>query len=185
MMKKRIVALLLAGLMSATALASCRVQNQNQHGGTEPNQNPPTNQTTPGENTNNPPAITWQEVDKNVYSISDVKLRQEASGTSTALASIAKETALHCTKQSTSWYYVEYGELKGYVSKASVTEINILGTDFVEITGGSKVMYANAQTINVRLYPPMQISPPQLVPLSSTMKLPLLLPTAHGTEFNT
>lgn len=153
MMKKRIVALLLAGLMSATALASCRVQNQNQHGGTEPNQNPPTNQTTPGENTNNPPAITWQEVDKNVYSISDVKLRQEASGTSTALASIAKETALHCTKQSTSWYYVEYGELKGYVSKASVTEINILGTDFVEITGGSKVMYANAQTINVRLYP--------------------------------
>ena len=48
MMKKRIVALLLAGLMATAALTSCRVQtNDNDNpGGTEPNQN--NNQTTMG-----------------------------------------------------------------------------------------------------------------------------------------
>ena len=154
MMKKRIVALLLAGLMSATALASCRVQGNNNPNGTEPNQNPPTNQTTPDPGTNvTPPTITWQDVDKSVLTIKEVKLRKEANDTSTALVSIPKETELHCTKQSTSWYYVEYDGQQGYISKASVTEANILGTDFVEVDGGSKVMYANAKTINVRIYP--------------------------------
>ena len=162
MMKKRIVALLLAGLMSATALASCRVQGNKNPNGTEPNQDPPTNQTTPDPNTNvTPPVVTWQDVDKSVFTINDVKLRQEANGTSTALVNIPKEVELHCTKQSTSWYYVEYVETKdgqetthqGYVSKASVTEIDILGTDFVDVANGPKVMYANAKTINVRLYP--------------------------------
>ena len=162
MMKKRIVALLLAGLMSATALASCRVQGNKNPNGTEPNQNPPTGQTTPDPNTNvTPPVVTWQDVNKSVFTINDVKLRQEANGTSTALVNIPKEVELHCTKQSTSWYYVEYVETKdgqetthqGYVSKASVTEIDILGTDFVDVANGPKVMYANAKTINVRLYP--------------------------------
>ena len=159
MMKKRIVALLLAGLMTTAALASCHVQGNGPHGNTEPEQNPPqTNQTTPDPGTSVTPSVTWQDVDKNVYTVNDVKLRQEASGTSTALVNVPKETALHCTKQSTSWYYVEYTDgqnnvFQGYVSKASVTEINILGTNFVAVEGGSKVMYANAKTINVRLYP--------------------------------
>lgn len=157
-MKKRIVALLLAGLMTTATLASCVVQNSDDPHKTEPNQNPPTNQTTPDPGVNNnPPVVTWQDVDKTVYTVKDVTLRKEANGTSTALASISKETALHCTKQSTSWLYVEYekdGEtLQGYITKTSLTEINILATDFVEIEGGSKIMYANAKTINVRLYP--------------------------------
>ena len=154
MMKKRIVALLLAGLMSATALASCTAhQNGNNPNGTEPNQNPPT-QTTPDPGTIvNPPSITWQDVDKSVFTIKEVKLRKEANDTSTALVSIPKETELHCTKQSTSWYYVEYDGQQGYIFKASVTEANILGTDFVEVDGGSKVMYVKTTTLNVRLYP--------------------------------
>lgn len=157
MMKKRIVALLLAGLMSATALVSCRVQGNNNTGGTEPNQNPPTQTTPDPGSTVTPPTITWQDVDKSVFTVNEVTLRAEAGNNGQALAKIAKETELHCTKQSTSWYCVEYekdGEvLQGYVSKASVTEVNILGTDFVEVEGGSKIMYANAKTINVRLYP--------------------------------
>ena len=158
MMKKRIVALLLAGLMSATALASCTVRGNNHTGGTEPDQNPPTSQTTPDPGTTvTPPTITWQEVDKSVFTVNEVRLREEASNSGNALASIPKETELHCTKQSTSWYYVEYEKdgatLQGYVSKASVTEVNILATDFVDVEGGSKIMYANAKTINVRLYP--------------------------------
>ena len=155
MMKKRIVALLLAGLMSAAALTSCRVQNQNTPGGTEPeNTTPSQNQTTTKpDDPYIPPVVTWQDVDKSVFTFNDVKLRAEASNTGAALASIPKETELHCTKQSTSWYYVEYGELEGYVSKASVTEANILGTDMVDVEGGSKLMYVKTTTLNVRLYP--------------------------------
>ena len=159
MMKKRIVALLLAGLMSATALASCVARNNNNNpNGTEPNQNPPTGQTTPDPNTNvNPPVISWQDVDKSVFTVNDVTLREEASNNSTALASIPKETELHCTKQSTSWYYVEYEKegqlLNGYVSKARVTEENILGTDFVEVTGGSYSRYVATEGLRKRLYP--------------------------------
>ena len=150
MMKKRIVALLLAGLMTTAALASCRVQNNNP-GGTELDDTTPT-QTTPAETT--PAAPVWQEVDKSIFTINEVKLRQDATNAGAALASIPKETELHCTKQSTAWYYVEYDGKQGYVAKTnSVTEINILGTDMVAIEGGSKIMYVTAPTLNVRLYP--------------------------------
>lgn len=154
MMKKRIVALLLAGLMTTAALASCRVQNNNNPGGTEPDETtPPTQQTTPAPDTPIIPSVTWQDVDKSVFTINEVKLRQEAANNGTALATIPKETELHCTKQSTSWYYVEYNGQQGYVAKASVTEANILGTDMVAVEGGSKVMYVKTSTLNVRLYP--------------------------------
>ena len=154
MMKKRIVALLLAGLMTTAALTSCRVQGNNDNpGGTEPNQSNNQTTTTKPEDTYNPPVDTWQDVDKYVYTVSDTKLYQEANATSTALANIAKITELHCTKQNTSWYYVEYDGKQGYIRKTTVTETNITGNDFENIEGGSKVMYANAKTINVRPYP--------------------------------
>ena len=159
MTKNRIVALLLAGLMTTAAMTSCRVQNNHTNpGGTEP-ENPTTNQTTPNDPGTiiNPPTVTWQDVDKSVYTFGEVKLREEALNTGKALATIPKETELHCTKQNTSWYYVEYekdGEtLQGYVSKPSVTEIDILGTDFVDYEGGAKTMYVKTETLNVRLYP--------------------------------
>ena len=163
MMKKRIVALLLAGLMTTTALASCRVQgNFEDPNGTEPNQTTPssTQQTTPApDDPYTPPVVTWQDVDKSVYTVKDVTLRQEASNTSTSLGSIPKETKLHCTKQNATWYYVEYNGNQGYVSiksadkNVAVTEVDILASDFTPVEGDSKVMYANAETINVRLYP--------------------------------
>ena len=106
MMKKRIVALLLAGLMSAAALTSCRVQNKNP-GGTEPENSTPTQTTTP-DNPYKPPEEIWQDVDKKVYTFNEVKLRQQATSTGAALATSPKETELHCIKQSNSRYYVEY-----------------------------------------------------------------------------
>ncbi len=147
-MKKRIVALLLAGLIT-TSLASCVVQgNNNQQNGTTPDQ-----QTTTDPNHNvQPPEQVWNDADKSVFTLSDVKLRQEANTLGTALVTIPKETELHCTKASLSWYYVEYGEYKGYVSKTQVTEVDILGKYFTEVEGGEQVMYANAN-INIRLYP--------------------------------
>lgn len=159
MMKRKILALLLTAMMIVATLTACRVQNNNNNpGGTEPNQTTPSTQTTPTpDNPYIPPVVTWQDVDKSVFTLEDVKLRQEAANNGAALASIPKLTELHCTKQSTSWYYVEYennGEvLQGYVSKTSVTEANILGTDMVAVEGGSKVMYVKTNTLNVRLYP--------------------------------
>ena len=155
MMKKRIVALLLAGLMATAALTSCRVQtNDNDNpGGTEPNQNNQTTTTTP-DDPSTPATPTWTDVDnKTLYTVSDVKLRKEASDTSEALATIPKATAVNCTKQSSTWYCVEYDGKTGYIRKTAVTETNITGNDFVDIEGGSKVMYANSKTINVRPYP--------------------------------
>ena len=154
MMKKRIVALLLAGLMTTAALASCRVQtnNNNNPGGTEPNQG--TSQTTPKPDDPSTPATpTWTDADKTVYTVSDVKLRKEASDTSEALATIAKATAVHCTKQSSTWYCVEYGDKQGYIRKTTVTDENISGSDMVEVAGGSKTMYVGTDGLQKRLYP--------------------------------
>ena len=151
MTKNKIIALLLAGLMTTTALASCRVQGNNENpGGTEPNQNGSEQTTTlQPDSPSTPSATTWSEVDKTVYAISEIKLRSEASNTSTALCDIPVEAELHCTKQNATWYYVEYNGQAGYVSRTSVNE-----SKFVPINEtGSKVMYANDKTINVRLYP--------------------------------
>lgn len=150
MMKKRIVALLLAGLMTTATLASCRVQgNTDNPGGTEPNQNNNQTTTTKPEDIYNPPSTTFEETDELVYAIGEISLRKEATNSSAELAKIPVETELHCTKKSTSWYLVEYNGQEGYVSKTGVTK-----NKFVPINeAGSKVMYANAKTINVRLYP--------------------------------
>ena len=150
MTKNRIVALLLAGLMAAAALTSCRVQgNFDDPSGTEPNQNDSSQTTTTKPDDPYTPTTTWSDVDKTVYAISEIKLRSEASNTSTALCVISVEAELHCTKQNASWYYVEYNGQTGYISKTSVNE-----SKFVPINEtGSKVMYANDKTINVRLYP--------------------------------
>lgn len=154
MMKKRIVALLLAGLMTTTALASCRAQNSGNPNGTEPNQTTasnPQNTTNPND-PNNVPTDKWEDVGASVYTYKNVTLRKEANSTSTALASIPKETELLCIKQNKTWYFVEYDGEEGYILKSSATTINFLPTDFVPLEGGPKVMYANAN-INVRPYP--------------------------------
>ena len=150
MMKKRMIALLLAGLMTTAALTSCRVQgNFDNPGGTEPNQSNNQTTTTKPEDTYNPPSTTFDETDELVYAVSEIQLRKEATNSSTSLATIPVETELHCTKKSSSWYFVEYNGQEGYVSKTGVTK-----NKFEPINeAGSKVMYANAKTINVRLYP--------------------------------
>ena len=151
MTKNRIVALLLAGLITTAAMTSCRVEgNFDDPNGTEPNQNGSEQTTTvKPDDPYTPSAPTWSDVDKTVYAISDIKLRSEANNTSTILCDIPVEAELHCTKQNASWYCVEYNGQVGYISKTSVNE-----SKFVPINeAGSKVMYANEKTINIRLYP--------------------------------
>ena len=152
MMKKRIVALLLAGLMATAALASCRAQNSGNPAETEPDQTTSSQTTQKPDDPYTPPA-TWTETTQVIYTLKDTTLRKDASSTSATLGSIPKETQLTSTKYNSNWYYVEYEGQQGYIQKSSATTINFLPTGFEDIVGGPKIMYANAKTINVRPYP--------------------------------
>ncbi len=155
MMKKRMIALLLAGLMTTATLASCRAQNNNNNpNGTEPNQGSSSQITTNQPDDPYPPStVTWTEETQDIYTFKDATLRKEANNTSASLGSIPKEVKLTSTKHNNSWYYVEYEGQQGYILKSSATTINFLPTGFVTIEGGSKVMYANEKNVNVRPYP--------------------------------
>ncbi|MBQ8416571.1 MAG: SH3 domain-containing protein [Clostridia bacterium] len=148
-MKNRILALLLAGLLTAT-MAACSTSGS-QSGGTETGPSI----TTPKEDdsTTPDPDKEWQTVNKKVYTHKEVTLRDEPSSSGKAVKTLAAALELNCTKVSTAWSYVEYQGAYGYVSNAYITDTNILGTDFEGVPGGEKIMYANAKTITVRLYP--------------------------------
>ena len=152
MMKKRILALLLAGLMTAS-LAACKVNGTNNPNGTEGDQTTPGNPTVTTPDPYTPPATVWTDVDYTLYVVTETKLRQEASNVGTALATVPAGAELHCTRTSAAWSYVEYGELSGYISNSAVTTTDLSGKNFTPVEGGEKIMYANAQTVNVRPYP--------------------------------
>ena len=149
-MKNRLLALLLAGLLTAS-LASCVASgNQDGNGGTENQQQlttAPDDENTGG----NPSTTEWKDVNKKVYTFKKVTMRSTPSTSGVSVASIEAGVELKCTKTSTAWSFVEYNGKQGYVSNASITDVNILGTDFETIT--EKVMYVNEEKINVRLYP--------------------------------
>ena len=121
MTKNRIIALLLAGLMTTAAMTSCRVQGNNDNPqGTEPNQNGSSQTTTvKPDDPYTPPTITWSDVDKLVFAAGEIDLLEEANKNSKKLGAIPVEAELHCIKQNTSWYLVEYDGKQGYVSKTS------------------------------------------------------------------
>lgn len=155
MMKKRMIALLLAGLMTTTALASCRVQNNNNNpNGTEPNQGSSSQTTTTKpDDPYIPPTVTWTEETQDIYTFKDTTLRKEANNTSAGLGSIPKELKLTSTKHNSSWYYVEYDGKQGYILKTTATKTNILGTDLLPVDGGSKTMYVKTDGLQKRFYP--------------------------------
>lgn len=149
-MKKRILTLLLAGLLTVS-MASCSTSGTQSNGGTE---TAPTITTPKDEETTTPSEDTdWKTVEKKVYTHKEVTLRSEPSSSGKAVKTLSAALELNCTKVSTAWSYVEYEGAYGYVSNAYITDTNILGTDFEAVPGGEKVMYANAKTITVRLYP--------------------------------
>ncbi|MBQ8309384.1 MAG: SH3 domain-containing protein [Clostridia bacterium] len=153
-MKKRILALLLAGLITAS-FASCVASGdqENPDNDTEAEQTQGES-TTPDDGTESTPDVTeWTSVDETVFTVSQVSLREDPDTSGDIVKALAKETQLHRTRVSENWSYVETtsGE-KGYVSNRYITSVNILGTDFTTIAGGEKIMYAT-DVVNVRLYP--------------------------------
>lgn len=139
-MKNRLVALLLAGLMTAS-LASC-VATGNNGGGTEGDQ------TRPPVSTNNPTQLT--DVDQLVYVIAkNAELLPDINTTLGAL-SVERMTELHRVKLSDQWSVVEYNGTQYYVATAALTADDILGKLFTPYAE-ALTMYASG-TINVRTY---------------------------------
>lgn len=149
-MKKRILALLLAGLLTAS-LASCfnnssNGGNETSGGGTEPDQ------TTPSvEDTTTPPApITFKEVDETVYTVVDkAKLLIDPEST-TGAVQVSKLTEMRRVKYSTVWSIVEYMDEQYYVASASLTNADLMGKSFTACE--PKTMYVKTETLNVRTY---------------------------------
>ncbi len=147
-MKKRLLALIMAGLLTASMASCVATGNQDTTGGGE-NKNPII---TEDPNKNDKPTEVWKDVDKTLYTFKKAELRAEAKATGQLLLTLEAETELHCTKQNAQWSYVECNGQSGYVSNASITDIDLLAKSFKAVEGGAKTMYATAK-LNVRLYP--------------------------------
>ena len=154
-MKKRILALLLAGLITASMASCVATGNQDEPGNdTEADQTLGNDTTTaPTEDETDPGDTEWTVVDETVFTLNQVSLREEPDTSGTVVKALAKEIQLHRTKVSEDWSYVETADGEsGYVSNRYITAVNILGTDFTAVEGGEKIMYAT-DVVNVRLYP--------------------------------
>ncbi len=150
-MKKRLLALIMAGLLTASLTACVATGNQDEStGGTE-------STTLNNDNNNVDPSDTtdsWKDVDKTLYTYTaETALRAEAKTGATLVERIPSEAELHCIRQNKTWSEVEYNGQKGYVLTASVTEIDILAKKFTAVDGGKKTMYVNEDSVNIRLYP--------------------------------
>ncbi|MBQ9131605.1 MAG: SH3 domain-containing protein [Clostridia bacterium] len=149
-MKKRILALLLAGLLTAS-LASC-FNNSNNGDDTSGNGTEPS-QTTPSiEDTTTPPEpITFKEVDETVYTVVDkAKLLVDPEST-TGAVQVNKLTEMRRVKVSTVWSVVEYMDEQYYVASASLTNADLMGKGFTACSP-EKTMYVKTETLNVRTY---------------------------------
>ncbi len=152
-MMKRILALLLAGIL-LLSFASCVGGGEN---GDETDDEivDTDEEDTDDEEETDDEEPEWEEVDDTVYTFKSVALRQEPGGEN--IESLEAELALHRTRVSENWSFVSVeidGEtLEGYVSNNYITEIDILGSDFTRVQGGSKIMYCTIDGLNVRKYP--------------------------------
>ena len=153
---KKLLALLLAGVL-LLSLASCVAGGENNEDTTDDKTVDTTDEdeTTDGDDEDEDSEDEWEEVDDTVYTFKSVALREAPGGDS--ITALDAELALHRTRVSDSWSFISVeidGEtLEGYVSNTYITETDILGTDFTNVAGGSKTMYATIDGLNIRKYP--------------------------------
>ncbi len=146
-MKKRLLALLLAGLLTA-GMVSCTTETQRGNentGGTEEQQ------TRPNEDETQTPTLQWTDVDDYVYVIAKdgITLIAVDGG---ATVKVANLTKLHRTRVSNSTRCeVEKDGVKYYADNAKVTADDILGENFTTLAS-PKTMYAATNGLNVREY---------------------------------
>lgn len=159
-MKKRILALLLAGVLTAS-LVSCV-------GGGEKDtddQGSDNVTTDDGTDTGYKPSEDeleeddyWIEETDTLYTHSTAYLREEPDGSADSVTTISACSKLTRTKFSSTWSYVTYVDeesgntYEGYISNNYVTKTDITGADFEPVTGGTQTYYA-LNALNARKYP--------------------------------
>lgn len=156
-MKKRLFAMLLAGLLTAS-MASCVSTGQNNNTGENTQTLPPQTTTTTTGGTTVPTPTEWKDVDKTLYAFKATALYADAKLSSVKLADLPVESKLKCTKQNSYWCYVTTadGGMVGYVPAESLTSVDLLAETFTAVSGGEKTMYVageKGETVRVRLYP--------------------------------
>lgn len=150
-MKKRILALLLAGLLTAS-MASCISREGSRDntagvGGTEGEQKPPS---TTGGSILPPEPLTWEDADDYIYiTETSVSLRVNVS-TVEGSVKVQGATKLHRVKKSTSWSQVEYEGKTYFVANDFLTADDLTGESFTACTP-AQTMYATTG-VNIRKY---------------------------------
>lgn len=139
-MKKRILALLLAGLM-AVSLASC-IKDKDNAGGTEGAQQLPVGDPTD-------PAAVWQDMDDYVYVTVEKVILRVNMDTEEGGVEVSGATKLHRISGSNSWSRVEYNGANYFVDNKSLTTDDLLGDSFDACE--PTVMYASSG-VNIRKY---------------------------------
>lgn len=147
-MKKRILALLLAGILTAS-MGSCISREKNRDetgdGGLE-GVNPPVSTETL------PPVTAWEEADDTVYTTKvNVNLRANISS-SEGIVSVSGATKLHRVKKSSTWSVVEYDGKEYYVESASLTTNDIFGEGFVACNPAETMYVSNVNGLYIRKY---------------------------------
>lgn len=145
-MNKRILALLLAGLMTAS-MAACTVGGGNGKatgdGGTEPTPNRPGM-------TTGAPVINFVDVNDTVYTVADGVRLLTSMDSATGAVTVGKITELHRVKYSATWSVVEYNGVQYYVTSQSLTADDILGKGFTACDPTTK--YVNTAKLKIRPY---------------------------------
>ncbi|MBQ1261341.1 MAG: SH3 domain-containing protein [Clostridia bacterium] len=144
-MKKRIFALLLAGLLAAS-MTSC-FQGTSDPQDTNPQQTLP--ETNPETDPDAP--IIFTEVDETVYTLSDnVRLLTEMDSVVGAVVIKTKVTEMHRIKYHDTWSVVEYLGQQYYVLSDSVTNADLMGKSFTACA--DTTMYVTTDGLNIRKY---------------------------------
>ena len=157
-MKKRILALLLAGVLAAS-LVSCV------DGDEDPAEGDGTTESTTESGDGYAPSEdefeeddVWVEKTATVYTHSTAYLRKEADGSSDSVTTVPSASTLTRTKVSSTWSFVTYTDetgnntYEGYISNNYITATNITGSDFQPVANGTQICYA-LDALNARKYP--------------------------------
>ena len=149
-MKKRIFALLLAGLLTAS-MTSC-FQGTSDPQDTTPHQTLP--ETDPETDPDAP--IIFTDVDETVYTLSDnVKLLTEMDSVVGAVVIKTKVTEMRRIKYHDTWSVVEYLGQQYYVLSDSLTNADLTGKNFTACA--DTTMYVTTDGLNIRKYASAQL----------------------------
>ncbi len=159
-MKKRLLALILAGLLT-TSLAACVAEDTDPDDDTESTVDLGSSS---GDGDQDPDSDEYEDVDLTLFTLSDAPLLSSTDSSAETLATIPAESEVHCTKRNTYYCYVTYDGQEGYIARKRVTSVDILAKSFTPVEGGEKIMYVST-AVNVRRYPSSELEASEVIEL--------------------